>query len=87
MKISEINAIVTMEEKDYQKLLKTLKVEAEQAYANYCGTTPRPQPGTPQAAGHGSTIGGFQGQEAWLAAKKHLENVKLCRTPAQTSGS
>lgn len=79
---AEIDAIVVMPKGEYEELVAALTLAEQQAYANYHGVFAIPEPGTPQAVTLGSMIGGFIGQERWNAARRRLDNVKLCRTPS-----
>lgn len=86
MKHDEIVSVATMTEAEFAALW-TPVVEAERAtYANYHGYMPRAKPGSPQMAGYGSEIGGFVGQEQWLAARGCLSQLDAARRSWQYCG-
>lgn len=84
MRHAEICALVTMQDYQYEKLIKDLETEKLLAMSKYKGVTPFHVyvRGTPQCAGFGGFVGGFRGQEKWLAACKKLNQAILCRQPS-----
>src|SRR2546430_1701385 len=75
MNATEINALICTSDSDYAAALARAEANDARTYAAYHGIDPTPPAGSPQAAGHGSRIGGFVGQEEWYAARAALNQI------------
>lgn len=85
----EATQIVTMSDAAWARYEAALVAEERGAYSKYHGASPAfvYVAGSPQCAGHGTMVGGFVGQERWLAARDRLTISHRVRTGTDAAWS